>query len=191
MPKQEPGSKKHRALPYRQNANITVDRLTGSVTLAMQSTGTQAVSMAVYPNAFLPFVATPFLVGSASRSYLWNSTLTDGKYDFSVYGPDRFVRRFAGTVVLATHTDLPLPAVTAKLGAGATPVLKLDLSNAGAPEVRFTVTANDFAGGSKQFRVGAGAHRQVDWPLADGYYDVIVTANTGTGFSYRFAGKIE
>jgi phospholipase C len=33
--------------------------------------------------------------------------------------------------------------------------------------------------------------RAVAWPTdADGYYDVIITANTGDGFKRRYAGRI-
>jgi len=39
----------------------------------------------------------------------------------------------------------------------------------------------------------AGRHSDaVRWPLdAWGYYDVVVTADDGTGFRYRFAGRVE
>ena len=39
--------------------------------------------------------------------------------------------------------------------------------------------------------VSGKSTKNVDRALSDGYYDVVVTANTGTGFRYRFAGHIE
>lgn len=39
--------------------------------------------------------------------------------------------------------------------------------------------------------VSGASTQNVDWELSDGYYDVVVTANTATGFRYRFAGHIE
>jgi phospholipase C len=47
MPTQQPASRRHRPIPHQQNANVTVDRSTGSVTPAMTNVGDAAVSMAV------------------------------------------------------------------------------------------------------------------------------------------------
>jgi phospholipase C len=39
--------------------------------------------------------------------------------------------------------------------------------------------------------VTSGHSQSVDWPTdADGYYDVTVTADTGDGFTRRYAGRI-
>jgi phospholipase C len=39
--------------------------------------------------------------------------------------------------------------------------------------------------------VGAKRVTNVTWPVdADGYYDVIITANTSDGFTRRYAGRI-
>jgi phospholipase C len=65
----------------------------------MSNAGAAAISLAVYPNAHLPFQPTPFTVaGGVRRSYDWDASKTAGAYDFSVYGPNRFLRRFTGTV---------------------------------------------------------------------------------------------
>ena len=38
--------------------------------------------------------------------------------------------------------------------------------------------------------VGAKDSTAVTWPVdVDGYYDVIITADTGDGFSRRYAGR--
>ena len=192
MPSQEKGKRKYRRIPYLQNANVTLDRSTGRVELTMVNTGDAAVSLAVYPNKLLPFEATPFVVAAgADRSYVWDASLTDGEYDFSVYGPDRFLRRFAGVVAQGDSTDLPLPVVTAKVSGGADAAVRLTLGNDGDEAVRFTLTANDFLTREEDLWVAGGTTQSVDWDLADGYYDVVVSANTGTGFRYRFAGRAE
>jgi phospholipase C len=39
--------------------------------------------------------------------------------------------------------------------------------------------------------VGAGGSVNVTWPVdSNGYYDVIITANTSDGFTRRYAGRI-
>lgn len=183
MPIQESGTKNRRAIPYAQNANVAVDRATGTVTASLTNEG----STAVYPNAFLPFQAKPLDVARGkNRSYQWQSASSDGKYDFSVYGPDRFLRRFAGTVISGTHTDVPVPAVTAEVLPGGG--LRLTLSNTGSPIVRYTLASNDFSTRKEDVSVSGNSNKTVDWTLVGGYYDVVVTANTGDGFRYRFAG---
>lgn len=185
MPVQETATKQRRGIPYRQNANVSVDRSTGVVTAALSNDGSTAVSMAVYPNASLPFQAAPFDVRKGSaRSYLWDSTKTDGSYDFSVYGPDRFLRRFAGTVITGTDVALPEASVELLSGGG----LRLTLANRGVGEVEFNLVANDFVGDKVKVSVAAASTKTVDWKLAGGYYDVVVTTNTKTRFRYRFAG---
>lgn len=187
MPAQEAGSKKRRPIPYLQNANVAVNRGTGDVGLSMKNDGAVAVSMSVYANAYLPFQANPFDVAKATpRSYTWQSANTDGKYDFSVYGPDRFLRRFAGTVISGTHTDIPIPAVSAEVLPGGG--MRLTLTNTGTPAVRFTLAGNDFSTRKEDVSVSGNSSKTVDWTLVGGYYDVVVTANTGNGFRYRFAG---
>jgi phospholipase C len=52
-------------------------------------------------------------------------------------------------------------------------------------------TPNDYAGHPQTVRVATGHPKTVNWPTdADGYYDVTVTANTGDGFTRRYAGRI-
>jgi phospholipase C len=181
--------RKARTLPYQPNVSVTVDRTSGIVDARLLNTGKQALSFAVYPNIAQPFAATPVVVTSgAPGSYVWDASKTDGAYDFSVYGPNSFVRRFAGTVVRTGVGDVGVPAVSATVHNGK---LTLRLSNAGATEVRFTLTSNDFGAPSSTRYVKRNHPVSIAWPLHDGWYDVTVTANTGTGFSYRFAGRIE
>ncbi len=48
MPEQEAGSMRHRPLPYRQDADVAVDRASGRVTLTMRNQGKQGVSHQVF-----------------------------------------------------------------------------------------------------------------------------------------------
>src|ERR1700735_3596662 len=144
MPTQEPGTRPHRPTNYQLHADVTVNRTTSQVTAALTNTGQVGASFAVYPDAILPFVPTPFTVlPAASGSYVWDATPTAGKYAFSVYGPDGFVTSFAGTVVRASLTTGPVPVVTAALrpGTGQT-VVELTLANEGQEAISYTVTPN-------------------------------------------------
>jgi phospholipase C len=184
----ESTTRRQRPLPYQPNVSVTVDRITGKVSAAFTNTGQAAMSFAVYPNIVQPFVATPVLVsGGGSGSYVWASAPT-GAYDFTVHGPNGFLRRFTGAVVPAGQNDIGVPSVVASVSGRK---LTLTLANAGDTQVRFSLMPNDFAGLGMMRYVKRGKPVKVVWPLEDGWYDVTVTANTGTGFSYRFAGRIE
>jgi phospholipase C len=57
--------------------------------------------------------------------------------------------------------------------------------------VTYTLTVNDYAGTTQTVTVGANGSTNVTWPVdSDGYYDVVITANTSDGFTRRYAGRI-
>lgn len=197
------GPLKLRPVPYQQHATVAVDRSTGAVTATMTNISNKAVSMQVYSasalatpfayNANLQTIGTPNTVSKATgpKTYTVDSTTTNGQYDFSIYGADRFVRRFAGTVIPAGQNAGPVPHADAKLGSGRTKTLKITLTNDGHTDVRFTLTPNDYEGQQKTVKVGFGQHVSIHWPTNEyGYYDVIVTADTSDGFTHRYAGRI-
>lgn len=192
-----------RPAPYQQNATIAVDRSSGTVTATMTNTSSKAASMQAFTGNALatPFsyntntavVATPNTVSKATgpKTYTVDTTKTSGRYDFVIYGPDHFVRSFAGTVVADGHNDGQVPATDAKLGTIETKSLKITLANEGRTPVRFTLTPNDYEGQKQLVDVGFGQHLIVDWPTNEyGYYDVIITANTSDSFTHRYAGRI-
>jgi phospholipase C len=125
---------------------------------------------------------------SAPGSYVWDATLTAGKYAFSVYGPDGFLTSFAGTVVPAGQNSGAVPVVTATLKSNS---VKLTLANDGKTSVVYTVTRNDYEGSTKKVTVPGGGTRTVSWPVnQDGYYDVVITTSTSDGFRRRYAGRL-
>ena len=52
------------------------------------------------------------------------------------------------------------------------------------------MTANDYAGTTQTATVAGGGSTTITWPVDDnGYYDVIITANTTDNFTRRYAGR--
>jgi len=188
MPAQEPGSRPHRPTVHQPFADVAVNRATGQVTAALTNAGTVGVSLAVYPDAYLPFTATPFTVlPSAPRTYTWEATPA-GKYAFSVYGPDGFLASFAGQVVPAGQDAGPVPVITAQPGPA---TLELTLGNQGQQAITYTLTPNDYQGRTQTTTVKQGSPATISWPAGqDGYYDVIITTSTTDGFRRRYAGRI-
>ncbi|WP_329568616.1 phosphocholine-specific phospholipase C [Kitasatospora sp. NBC_01266] len=188
MPATERGDRPHRPLPYRPWADIDVDRESGKVTCTMTNYGSVGYSFTVYPNVELPFAGTPFTVDpGASKTYVWDASTTDGRYDFTVHGADGFLTRFSGTVTRLEQEDVAVPIVSADLRDPKS--IRFEVANDGAGQVSFTATGNDFAGSPQTVWVDAGRTAKLDWPLdALGRYDVTVTAGTGTRFAQRYAG---
>ncbi len=182
------GTRKARSIPYRQNVTVEVDRSSGLVSATLTNAGAAGVSMLVYPDPPKEFAATPFTVtADADRKYTWDTSGTSGRYGFTVYGPDRFVRRFAGSVPASDVDDRPAPlASVMPLAAG---LLSVTLDNRGAGTVEFLLSANDFGTLTRRVAVAGGQQSVVDWATVDGYYDLLVTADSAPDFEQRFAGR--
>jgi phospholipase C len=187
------GQMQHRPLPFHGNATLVENRASGTVTATMTVDGAdgKALSFQVFPDKYTAFSNTPFTVGAGtSKQYAWDATKTDGKYAFSIYSNDGFVRSFAGQVVPSSERDLGIPRADVKLVKGAAAKVEITLDNDGREPVRYQLVANDFAGGTQVVHVAGGATTEIDWPTQDGYYDVIITADTGNGWSQRYAGRV-
>jgi hypothetical protein len=177
----------------QRHADVAVNRSSFTVTATMSNAGSVGVSMFVFPDKYLTASATPFtVVSGTNRTYTWTATKKNKYgYAFSIYGPDGFVRSFAGDVVAAATTTGQIPVVTAAPVTGSSPSLLLTLANSGTTAVVYTLTVNDYAGTTQTVTVGAAGSAPLSWPVdANGYYDVIITANTSDGFTRRYAGRI-
>jgi len=192
-PVQEAGTRPHRPTNHMPHADVAVNRSSFTVTATMSNAGSVGVSMFVFPDKYLTASATPFtVVSGTNRTYTWTATKKNKYgYAFSIYGPDGFVRSFAGDVVAAATTTGQIPVVTAAPVTGSSPSLLLTLANSGTTAVVYTLTVNDHAGTTQTVTVGAAGSAPLSWPVdANGYYDVIITANTSDGFTRRYAGRI-
>ncbi|MGW2281943.1 alkaline phosphatase family protein [Streptomyces sp. NPDC001770] len=193
-PPMSPDGMKPRGLSFHPHATLTENRSAGTVTATMTLSGGpdgKAVSLQVFPDRYLPFTNTPYTVSApAPRLHTWDARKTDGKYAFSVYGPDGFVRSFAGRLVPAAQKNIAVPRVEAELVPGTEAEVRLTLRNDGAQPVRYTLTAHDYLGGTQSYSVAGGAATTVGWPTRLGYYDVVITADTGTGWTQRYAGRV-
>jgi phospholipase C len=185
---------KRRGLPFHAPATLVENRSSGTVTASMSLTGGpsgKAVSLQVFPDKYQTFTNTPYTVTAATgRQCVWDATKTDGKYAFSIYGNDGFVRSFAGQIIPAGSKVGGVPRVGVDLVSGAAAKVKITLFNDGTQPVRYQLTANDFLGGVQVFHVEGGKSDVVEWPTERGDYDVIITADTGTGWTQRYAGRI-
>ncbi|MEY9904987.1 phospholipase C [Catenulispora sp. MAP12-49] len=176
-----------RPLSFQPNATLSEDRKAGTVTATMTLAGGpagKAVSFQVFPDKYLPFSSTPFTVTEKkSRTYTWDAKANDGKYAFSIYCNDGFVRSFAGQVGGPAR-------VQAELVTGHHHEVKFTLHNDGTKRITYTLTANDFLGGTRHVTVAPGHTSTVTWPTKQGYYDVVLTVDADAAWTQRYAGRI-
>ncbi|MFI1092285.1 alkaline phosphatase family protein [Streptomyces sp. NPDC020917] len=190
---------KPRPLGFHPHATLSEDRASGKVTATMSLTGGpkgKAVCFQVFPDKYQAFSSTPFTVTAGTPgSYTWDTAATGGSYAFSIYCNDGFVRSFAGRLAAAgEEPDGALPHVEATLlkgeGAQEEAQVKLKLRNDGTEPVRYTLTANDYRGGTRSVTVRGGGTSVVMWPTQQGYYDVVLTVDTDSTWTHRYAGRI-
>ncbi len=192
MPVQEPGVRPARPLPYQPSANLRADLDAGKVWIDMVNAGASAVHLVAYANRFRVDGPWGYDVAGAPVSDSFNAQLFGGgKYDLSLYGPNRFLRRFAG--------DLNAPGralgVTSQITTDAGGTLQMVFTNGGTSPVTFTVTANNYrTDGPWRYTVPAGGSASDSWhpgAFGEGWYDLTVTASTDASFVQRLIGHIE
>ncbi|MFD8500832.1 phosphocholine-specific phospholipase C [Amycolatopsis sp. NPDC059657] len=201
QPPQEPGTKPARALPYQANASISSwlyganGQIQLNITMANEGPlAKKAAHFSVYANAFRsggPWQYTVAAGGTTTDFFNCGSGFGDGNYDFTVVGPNRFLRRVRGNASkkLEARSRIAVTASTGKLA------LWLDFVNDSAASTTFTVTSNNYrSDGPWTYTVAAGQSGSDYFNAvanANGWYDFTVTTAADAGWSRRFAGHIE
>ncbi|AUG77360.1 phospholipase C [Kitasatospora sp. MMS16-BH015] len=202
LPAQEPGTRPARALPYQPNANLDHwDTNTSGVMhvyLKMANDGAaNSAHFAAYANAYRSGGPWQYTVDSGSPVTDFFNCGTNGfgngKYDLTVVGPNRFLRRFTGDLTQAgrfaacTASYAPAPD-TGKLA------LWFALANTGTSAVTFTVTSNQYRTGTWTYTVQPGATTSDYFNAVayqNGWYDFTVTVSSDSTWSQRFTGHLE
>ncbi|MGY0230559.1 phosphocholine-specific phospholipase C [Longispora urticae] len=192
LPAQESGTRPARPLPYVLGVSASVT--SGSVALDFANTGAAGAHFYVYANAFRTDGPWRYTVeaGKALRDTFSGGTPT-GAYDLTAYGPNGFLRRFAGNRVTATTSGNANPEVTLR-HVPAEGRVYLDMRNSGTKACVVTVRANRYrTDGPWSYTVNPGATVTDSWTVAAAahWYDLTATANTTDGFTRRFAGHME
>jgi phospholipase C len=204
LPVQETGTKPARALPYQTDASIsswfydTNGVIQLNVTMSNQGPlATRAAHFAVYTNAFRtggPWQYTVGANGSTTDFFNCGTNFGGGAYDFTVVGPNRFLRQFRGNAANASknieaRSRIAVTASTGKLA------LWLDFVNGSGSSATFTVKSNNYRGdGPWTYTVNA-SQTVSDYFNAvaffGGWYDFTVTVSADSNWSRRFVGHIE
>ena len=195
FPVQEPGQKPARPLPYQLNASSEVDCASGQLRISMMNSGSESAHYAVYANNFRtdgPWqydVPAGGLIMESFDVAAGGGGGPNGDYDFTCYGPNGFQRRFAGTL----NTNCSLFEIASTLDTNAVELM-LTFTNGTSNPITFTVTDGFEMGGPWNFAVAAGEVLTNSFATVStngGWYDLLASADSDSGFVRRFAGHIE
>jgi phospholipase C len=152
----------------------------------MTNWGAASVHFGVYANAYRTDGPWPFDVNTTNSASILFST--SGLYDFSAYGPNGFQRRFAGSIT-ADFQKIEAISILNPVNGG----IKIELDNATASTVTFSVTNGYAANGSAIYPVPAHTTNvlSVGSETNNGFYDITVNASADSLFLRRFLGRVE
>jgi phospholipase C len=189
VPKQEPGVRPARALPYELQADAHVDTGTDKVTIHFANSGKAAAVFQVRSGNDQDGPWT-YTVGPGDElSDSWNFHAShETSYDLSVYGPNGFLRALKGSlaghgkanVVVKTEYDPDHDAIT------------LDIQNMGDRIDNLRIY-NAYTGEHTVQFLGAGVtvSRRYHLGASFGWYDLTITADSDRSFQRRVAGHLE
>ncbi len=186
VPKQEPGVRPARPVPYELDVLADVQPGAGAVAIHFGNSGRAAAVFQVRSGDGEG--PRTYTVGAqAALSDSWELSGKPG-YDLSVYGPNGFFRSYKGSLTGHHRANL---AVTAIYDCGGDDVA-LEIRNRGSRTVAIEI--QDAYGGpaiSRTLQPGEGwthgwsLHRSFNW------YDFTVTVPSDPGFRQQLAGHVE
>jgi len=182
MPRQEPGARPARALPYAFDA--WARRSTDGLDLTIANFGAAGAGFSVYPEARDGPGPWYYAVEAGQRLADRLPAGPDG-YDLTLHGPNGFLRRFRGGAAESL-------AVSHRYDAARRRVEIVVSNQAGRPVVVRTADAYA-AAGPRTLRLAAGAEVVDAWRIdASGcWYDVSITVADDPTYLRRIAGHIE
>ncbi|MEU8934996.1 phosphocholine-specific phospholipase C [Streptomyces sp. NPDC048409] len=204
LPAQESGTRPARALPYQPNGYLdhlefgTGGKILAWFTMANQGApATRAAHLSIHPNAYrdtTPWQYTVAAGGTASDSFNIGTGYGAGKYDLSMVGPNRFLRRFQGDATKAGKSAEVSTRYTVEPGTGKLAVW-FKMTNSGSAAVKFTITSTNYrTDGPWTYQVAAGASAEDYFNAVayqNGWYDFTVTVDSDATWSRRFTGHLE
>jgi phospholipase C len=189
MPRQEPGVRPARAVPYELQATATVDLADRKVAIRFANTGRAAAVFQVRSgsNAAGPWTYT--VEAHHDLADTWDfGAAHEIRYDLSVYGPNGFFRAFQGSLTDRGRANLAVQTIYEP----AHNTLVLEIHNAGARLEGLHIddayarehTVHSLAPGERLTRRFA-LERSFGW------YDVALRVDSDPAFRRQVAGHLE
>jgi len=194
MPVQEPGVRPARPLPYAFDVTGRVGSGDGRYWLDFANTGAAGASFHVYSGNRSDGPWTYTLAAGTTLSDYWSvDAVTDGVYALSVYGPNGFLRAFAGDFDAAVAGGPASPEIALSYDAPSEGLV-LHITNHGASSCVLTLRALRYADDAPQaIALDGGQTIDVPWPLGASahWYDFVLTSDHDKWFERRLAGHVE
>jgi len=193
VPKQEPGVRPARAVPYELFVRINDDS-SGKLSMRFVNTGDAGANFLVF-EALSTDAPRTYTVEAGKRLVDQLPVKADGSYDFTVHGPNGFLRRFAGKQV-ARHVWNTHDRANPEVAEGydvANGNLQLRLKNDGNTRCQFKIVNAYDSGKPLTHTVRGGDSDTVNLDLRHvyGWYDLTITVDSDASFTRRFAGHVE
>ena len=189
LPKQEPGVRPARALPYTLHANGNIEVSGASFGIEFRNTGRATAVFHVRSGSDAHVPRSYTVEPNKSLFDTWNlGAIGVPNCDLSVYGPNGFLRAFKGTVAglrtsqLGLQTDYDekdgdITLVITNLSSKTAKVFVLDkYTNSTVP-----LTINPSATVSSRQSLSQSF----------GWYDLVITTDLDASIEYHFAGHVE
>ncbi|MEU7061403.1 phosphocholine-specific phospholipase C [Streptomyces sp. NPDC046197] len=204
LPVQEAGTRPARALPYQPNGFLdhlefgSNGKILAWFTMTNQGApATRAAHFSVHPNAYrdtTPWQYTVAAGGTASDYFNIGLGSGGGRYDLTMVGPNRFLRRFQGDATKAGRSAEVSSRYAVEPGTGK-PAVYFKMANSGSSPVKFTITSSHYRNdGPWTYPVAAGASVEDFFNAVayqNGWYDFTITVDSDTTWSRRFTGHLE
>jgi phospholipase C len=181
VPKQEPGIRRARPLPYELDAVATVSADGLSITFANQGAAGAVFHTRATAGPSAGMQAKMFTVEAGHRLGATFVASGTAGYDVEVHGPNGFYRRFAsGTTIPGLEVVAPASSET----------IEVVVTNAGAP-VDVTITDAHGNGHTVTEKIRSGGRVEYVVRGTQGWYDITVTSSGDARFVRRLAGHVE
>ncbi len=189
LPKQEPGVRPARALPYALHAHGVIDAAGGTFRIDFGNSGraTGVFHVRSGSDAHVPRSYT--VEPNKSLSDTWNlGAIGVADCDLSVYGPNGFLRAFKGSVSGLRKAQLDLRTDYDEKSGDLTLVMK-NLST--LPAHVFVLDKYKGQKFDVTIMPGATVSDSLSLSRESGWYDLVITVEAEPSMEYHFAGHVE
>ena len=183
---QESGTRPARALPYE--LHVTGQLGAQGYALTFANTGTQGAHFWVYTGDATAMPRRYTVEAGKQLTDTW-ALDANGNYLVSVWGPNGYFRRFAGS---AAADAAAKPEITACYDAANGDVY-VTFANAGSSALTITATDVAYGGAARTLTIPAGQRVEAHWDLScsSHWYDLQFAVAGNAGWTRRIAGHVE
>ncbi|WP_175998996.1 phosphocholine-specific phospholipase C [Burkholderia stabilis] len=183
---QEPGTRPARALPYELHVTGQLQAQGYAVTFA--NTGTQGAHFWVYTGDPTAMPRRYTVEAGKQLTDTW-ALDANGNYLVSVWGPNGYFRRFAGSAAADAGAK---PEITACYDVANGDVY-VTFANAGAAALTVTATDAAYGGAARTLTIPPGKSVEAHWDLScsSHWYDLQFAVAGNAGWTRRIAGHVE